>query len=135
METVFIVERDPVLAAEISQLLLQAGHGSRIASDAVQAQTLVRQKRPALIIVDAQLPAGGGASLHKTLRLSTQTAAIPVLFLSSVPESVLAKAIDFDGATYFLAKPVGPGELLGLVAQILDEKSPPGEKTERGVYF
>ena len=121
METVFIVERDPVLAAEISQLLLQAGHGSRIASDAVQAQTLSRQKRPALIIVDAQLPAGGGASLHKTLRLSPQTSTLPVLFLSSVAESGLAKTIDFDGRTYFLAKPVGPRDLLELIAQILDE--------------
>ena len=44
---------------------------------------------------------------------------IPILILTATSEDVVAKALDMDGNTYYLAKPYKREVLLSLVKQIL----------------
>lgn len=105
----------------VSHALRSAGYQCQLAADAVQALALTKQSRPALVVTDYMMPAGGGSSLHKRLRLSVQTSDVPILILSAADEVEILKSVDMDPHTYFLAKPYRKDLLLATVAQILQE--------------
>ena len=118
-QTILIIEDDESLCEVISLALKMGGYESALAHDGIQAMTMVRQVKPALIILDFMFPAGGGMSAHKRLRTLADTKRTPIIMLTSTSEEVVAKAVDMDGNTYYLAKPYKREMLLALVKQIL----------------
>jgi CheY-like chemotaxis protein len=122
---ILIVEDDANLALLISEDLKRAGYASKVAIEGVQALTLARSMRPALIVLDFLFPAGGGGSLLKRIRMSTHTQSIPVLILSAVPEDLVRKEIGTDPGTRYLGKPYAKEVLIETIAQILGE--PPSQ--------
>ena len=117
--TILIIEDDESLCEVIGIALKIGGYESAMAHDGIQAMTMARQVRPALIILDFMFPAGGGMSAHKRLRTLADTKRTPIIILTSVSEETVAKAVDMDGNTYYLAKPYKREMLLAMVKQIL----------------
>ncbi len=117
--TILIIEDDESLCELLSIALKISGYESVVANDGIQAMTMARQIKPALILLDFMFPAGGGASAHKRLRMLVDTKHIPILILTATSEDVVAKALDMDGNTYYLAKPYKREMLLSLIKQIL----------------
>jgi two-component system alkaline phosphatase synthesis response regulator PhoP len=117
--TILIIEDDESLCEVLSVTLKLGGYESALAHDGIQAMAKVRQVKPALIILDFMFPAGGGLSAHKRLRTLADTKRTPIIVLTSTCEEVVAKALDMDGNTYYLAKPYKREMLLALIKQIL----------------
>ncbi|MBI3553069.1 MAG: response regulator [Elusimicrobia bacterium] len=117
--SILVVEDDSDLGTLILHALSSAGHQCRIAGDTVEALAMVLAGKPALIITDYMMPAGGGSILHKRLRMLVDTRDIPVLFLSSADQNHIMQSVDADRSTYFLAKPYRKDHLLQVVAEIL----------------
>ena len=117
--TVLIIEDDESLCEVLGAALKIGGYESAMAYDGIQAMTMARQVKPALIILDLTFPAGGGASAHRRLRTLADTKRTPIIILTSTSEDVVAKAVDMDGNTYYLAKPYKREMLLAMVKQIL----------------
>jgi len=117
--TILIIEDDESLCEVLGIALKIGGYESAMAHDGIQAMTMARQVKPALIILDFMFPAGGGMSAHKRLRMLADTKHTPIVILTSTPEEVVAKALDMDGNTYYLSKPYRREMLLSLVKQIL----------------
>jgi two-component system alkaline phosphatase synthesis response regulator PhoP len=118
-QTILIIEDDESLCEVLGVALKIGGYQSAMAHDGIQAMSKVRQVKPALIILDFMFPAGGGMSAHKRLRTLADTKRTPIIMLTSTCEEVVAKAVDMDGNTYYLAKPYKREMLLSLVNQIL----------------
>jgi two-component system, cell cycle response regulator DivK len=82
---------------------------------------LARERRPALILMDIQLPGINGVEALRQLRADPMTSTIPVI---AVTASVMTDdrrrimAAGFDG---FHGKPISVRQLLATVREILDK--------------
>jgi CheY-like chemotaxis protein len=123
--TILLVEDDESARELIAHSLKAAGYQCSFAGDTSQALELVGQARPALIVTDFMMPAGGGSTLHMRLRLSAATRDIPVLILSAADRNFVLQSVQMDARTYFLAKPYRKDELLALVGEILKQGAQP----------
>ena len=82
-----------------------------------EALTLATEHRPALVLMDIQLPDMDGLEALGRLRMDARTAAIPVLALTAQAmrgDSERFTAAGFDG---YVAKPVDIDGLIEIVAQ------------------
>ena len=98
---------------------MPAGYDLTIAESLADARAALRDRTPALILLDRHLPDGDGLDLARELQASTTTAAIPILLVSA---SVLAAdrvAAEEAGCAGFIDKPVRVDALLAEVARHL----------------
>ncbi|MBI4346526.1 MAG: response regulator [Elusimicrobia bacterium] len=123
-QRVLVVDDDETLCLLISEVLAIEGYDVKVAADAVEGMAILKRLDPAIVVLDYMMPAGGGSTFHRALRANPQWKDKPVLMLSAAPESTIAKGVDMDGRTYFLAKPYGRKDLLAIVQQILEENPP-----------
>jgi putative two-component system response regulator len=110
---VLIVESHPDDLAAMAQVLA-AGHRLSFAWTGRDALASVRRQRPALILLNAELPDLDGATLCRALKGDPDTAAIPLVLLAT-GEHASRKAAAFLGADGCLSKPVSAGQLLDCV--------------------
>jgi CheY-like chemotaxis protein len=89
------------------------------ASNGTDALELARQSPPDLIVLDWMMPGLDGLEVLQALRREPETAAIPIIMLSSrdQPEDI-QRALDLD-VTAYLSKPFNPVELLATVERAL----------------
>jgi CheY-like chemotaxis protein len=114
---ILIADDDPVTVELVGAILKGAGHDTIVARDALQAVTFANQRRPDVIVLDVMMPAGTGIGALEKLRLSTKTAAIPVIVLSGVQDAARIERVRTLGAA-FLGKPVNEDELLAALAAV-----------------
>jgi CheY-like chemotaxis protein len=89
------------------------------ASDGDEALTLARGVRPALAVLDVQMPGSDGIAACHALKSDTLTAATAVVILTAeVGPEVRGRALA-AGADAYLTKPFSPAALLALVRQLL----------------
>lgn len=108
---VLVVEDDP-LVAEIVLDSLGDEYDVRHAEDAAQAVSLLRERRPDLILLDCTLPGGLGEELVP----AADAAGIRLLLMSGSPE----RAAQVPGRRAFILKPFA---LAALMETIADEIS------------
>jgi DNA-binding response OmpR family regulator len=115
MGTILLVEDEPDLASACERLLRRLGWrivtvGTR--GDALLA--LAGQPRPALAIVDRQLPDGDGLDvLRAALAAGTR-----VIVVTGYGSAATRRLTLEEGAAGFLAKPFSSHELLALVRTV-----------------
>ena len=75
---------------------LARGRGCHIisAGDPIQAQQVAIRERPDLIILDINMPAGGGKSAYKRLKQSTLTRNIPIIIVSASDKEEFSDLIE-----------------------------------------
>src|SRR5215813_11183499 len=69
--TVLIVDDDQVVCQQLVSLLRAAGYPSISTLDPVQGFMVAQRERPGLILLDINLPAGGGLRLLERLSKTT----------------------------------------------------------------
>jgi DNA-binding response OmpR family regulator len=92
-----------------------------IARDGVQAVSQAFSQKPQLIILDVLMPCGDGYTVYERLKKSAHTKSTPVLFLSGLPPTELARKTEELGATGYISKPYDPAELVAKVKAIIGE--------------
>ena len=98
---VFIVEDSRLLRLANERALTKAGHHVIAASDGAEGLQLAREHKPSLIILDMMLPLLTGPSVLRDLREDPETASIPVMVLSSLPQCNEAKLLRDAVSSYF----------------------------------
>ena len=89
------------------------------ASNGTDALELARQSSPDLILLDWMMPGLDGLEVIRALRRDPETAAIPIIMLSSQDQPhEIQQVLELD-VTAFLSKPFNPAELLATVEQAL----------------
>ncbi|HRJ63720.1 response regulator [Brevundimonas sp. UBA2416] len=114
--TIMVVEDDPLMAADLMDVLVEAGHGVvGPFSDPAAATTAAGLHAVDLALVDINLIGeGDGVALARTL---TETWGVPVMFLSG---DVAAAARHARLATALVLKPYGRRDVLTAIARAVD---------------
>src|SRR5687768_4226478 len=86
-QAVLIVEDEWVDAELLEALAHEAGLAAHRVATLAQATAALRGARPLGVILDLMLPDGHGSSILETLKLSAETADVPVLVVSSATDT------------------------------------------------
>ncbi|HTO69061.1 MAG TPA: response regulator [Myxococcota bacterium] len=116
---VLVVEDRPMNAKLLRDVLVASGYEVVEAEDAERGLAIARERLPALVLMDIQLPGMDGVAAVGELKRDARTAKIPVIAVtaSAMPlerESILRAG--FDG---YQAKPISVKELLAEVRRFV----------------
>lgn len=121
--TILIVDDDAVTLQILGTSLKHIGYRVVSAMDAMQCLMAARRNEPEAILLDVQLPGGGGIEALKKLKTNSQTQMIPVIAISSSNEAALPARVLALGAESFLHKPIDLALLSETLRGLLDPSS------------
>ncbi len=114
-DTILVVDDNQVNVSVISKILLKNDYSVVTAYNGREALERVKEKTPALILLDIMMPQMDGYETCRKLKQDPATAEIPVLFISALDEtSSVLKGFEAGGVDY-VPKPFESRELLARV--------------------
>ena len=116
---ILIVEDEVDVAKVVKKRLSEHGFQGIIAVDGYQGVELAHKERPDLIILDLMLPAGGGLSVLKKIRIATNTMDIPVIVLTGIQDEKYKQQVLDEGVDAYMEKPYEASELIETIKKIL----------------
>jgi two-component system phosphate regulon response regulator PhoB len=121
---ILIVEDEPAIQELLALNLTQAGHNPLRALSVEQAQMLMRDALPDLIILDWMLPGMSGIDFARKLKGDELTKIIPIIMLTARGEEVDKSRGLEVGADDYVNKPFSPRELNARIKAVLRRRSP-----------
>ena len=119
---ILIVDDEPNVVTTLSTRLRANNYEVIAAFDAMQAVRQAHRENPDLIILDIRMPGGGGYTAFERIKLSADTALIPIIFLSALPPAEVKRKAKELGADDFIPKPFESEVLLGKIKKLLGEE-------------
>ena len=131
---ILVVDDTPANLSVVSSFLHEAGFKVLVAEDANDAQAVIRQTHPDLILLDVLMPAPNGFETCRQLKLDPETSDIPIIFMTALSDTVeKVKGFDVGGVDY-ITKPFHQEEVLARVKTHLSlrelRRLLEGQKTE-----
>ena len=121
---VLVVEDEPPLQKLLAYNLEAAGFAVVQAFDGEEAQTLIDERAPDLVLLDWMLPQLSGLELCRRLRRRPDTAHLPIIMLTARGEEPdRLRGLD-TGADDFITKPFSPAELVARIRAVLRRVRP-----------
>jgi len=121
---ILIVEDEPAIQELLALNLTQAGHNPIRALSVEQAQLLMRDALPDLIILDWMLPGMSGIEFARKLKSDDFTKTIPIIMLTARGEEAdKIRGLEV-GADDYVTKPFSPRELNARIKAVLRRRSP-----------
>ena len=120
-ELILIVEDNPKNLKLVRDSLQVKGYQTIDTETGEEGVHLAHERRPALILMDIQLPGINGVEALRQLRADPMTTAIPVIAVTAsvmTDDRTRIMAAGFDG---FHGKPISVRQLLATVREILDK--------------
>ena len=119
MKTVLIADDEPSLRLLVSATIESDQYSVLEAADGDEAWKLIQQHRPAVALLDVQMPGRTGLELARSIKSDPALADTRVIMLTSkAQESDIAAGLA-AGADLYLTKPFSPLELLTGVERAL----------------
>lgn len=133
MADVLIIDDDIDSADVLAQIMRMHGHAVRIGYNGQDGLRLANEQRPDVALLDIEMPLLDGPGMaYEMLVHNMGLERVPVVFLSGSPE--LREIAEKIGTPYFLGKPYGYKQVVGLVTHALAERvapSWPAARSER----
>ncbi len=120
LEPVLIVDDNPANLKLLRVLLSGEGYTVRTASTAEEAQALLKEFQPQLILMDIQLPGMDGLELTRRLKEDPSTGGILVVAITAYAMSGDEDKAKAAGCDAYVAKPVDTRALPLLLRKLLD---------------
>ncbi|MEO7727359.1 MAG: phosphate regulon transcriptional regulator PhoB [Burkholderiales bacterium] len=121
---ILVVEDEPAIQELIAVNLEHAGHRVQRAHSAAEADAMIREIRPDLILLDWMLPDVAGTVLARKLRADTRSKDIPIIMLTArAQEQDKVEGLD-AGADDYITKPFSTKELMARIKAVLRRRSP-----------
>lgn len=120
-KTILYVEDNELNRKIVRDLLKRTNYILVEAHDGEAGVAKALDIRPDLVLMDVQLPKLSGIDATRMLRAAPQTAATPILVITSFALSGDEQKAKEAGATGYLAKPYSPFELLNRIRSLLPE--------------
>ena len=120
---VILVADDSIaIASMVSSRFARSGYEVITAANGEDALRLARERRPALAIVDIDMPGMSGLEVAVSLRDDPATNAIPVILLTGYQREEDIAGGFAAGAVEYITKPFSPQELEARVERILGRR-------------
>ena len=121
---ILVVDDDPDLVETVGMMLESKGCEVGKAYDGVEGEESIKQRRPALVILDVMMPRKDGYVLCGELKADPKTRDIPVVLLTAVGEAVPSTRYSHaDGmateADDYIPKPIDTEGLWGVVSNLI----------------
>jgi two-component system phosphate regulon response regulator PhoB len=121
---ILVVEDEPAIQELLALNLTQAGHNAIRALSVEQAQMLMREALPDLIILDWMLPGMSGIEFARRLKSDEFSKAIPIIMLTARGEETdKVRGLEV-GADDYVTKPFSPRELNARIKAVLRRRAP-----------
>jgi CheY-like chemotaxis protein len=117
MAKILVVDDEFGIGELLRELLSEEGHEVALAINGHQGLAKVAQEPPDLILLDFMMPVLNGPGMMRAMAESPDTSEIPVIIMSSLPESTIIARI--SGHVAYVRKPFQIDALLELVATAL----------------
>ena len=117
--TILIVDDEAPIRDMLRVALEMADYHCFEAGDAQQAQAIVVDEKPSLILLDWMLPGTSGIELARRLKKDELTAAIPIIMLTAKGEEDNKVQGLEVGADDYITKPFSPRELVARLKAVL----------------
>lgn len=120
-ELILVADDERGIADMIGRYLASAGYDTVLAYDGRSALRLARERQPACIVLDVNMPGLDGLDVVRELR---KVSRVPVIFLSArVDETDRVLGLEL-GADDYVTKPFSPRELVSRIKAVLRRTSP-----------
>lgn len=131
MAKILVIEDNPANMKLACLLLRNAGHDVLCAVDAETGLTMARDDRPALILMDIQLPGMDGLAATALLKQDSATAAIPVIALTAMAMKADQEKSQVAGCDAYIAKPLRYQALYAAIDALLAARTPGALQTNQ----
>jgi two-component system phosphate regulon response regulator PhoB len=122
--TILIVDDEPEIQHLLSVNLQHAGYRARAAGSVPEAESVLRDTLPSLVLLDWILPETLGMTFARRLRGDQRTSDIPIIMLTGrINESEKVAALE-AGVDDYVTKPFSPRELLARIKAVLRRAAP-----------
>ncbi|MGB3721555.1 MAG: response regulator transcription factor [Pacificimonas sp.] len=118
--TILIVDDDPHIRELLSFAFQKAGLAVREAGDGEQAEAMIADAAPDLVVLDINMPKMDGIELCRRIRRNADgNGDLPIMFLSSRDEEI-DRVLGIElGAVDYVVKPFSPREVVARAQAIL----------------
>ena len=121
---ILVVEEEAAVQELIAVNLQHAGYKVMCAGSVPQAEALVHEVKPDLVLLDWVLPDTPGVTFARQLRGDQRTKDIPIILLSGrTGEHDKVAALE-GGADDYVTKPFSPRELLARIKAVMRRRAP-----------
>ena len=128
---VVVVEDDPAISDLVELYLRRDGYRVHTASDAERGLQVIRERQPALIVLDVGLPGPrDGIDLCKEIRATADTPIVMLTARDSEVDRILGLEL---GADDYVVKPFSARELMVRIKNILRRAAGPARVAERTI--
>lgn len=119
---ILLGDDDADFARVLGNRLKAHGYDVIVALDGYQALDFAVKHDPDLLILDINMPAGNGFSVHERLRNLARMGMKPLIFITGEDGAWVERSALEHGAFGFLRKPFESEDLMRLVRQSLGEE-------------
>lgn len=117
--TILVVEDEAAIREMLNFSLGRAGFDVHEAADARQAQDMINEQVPDLVLLDWMLPGTSGVDLAQKLRHNSRTRELPIILLTARGEEEnKIKGLE-AGADDYVTKPFSTQELIARIRAVL----------------
>ena len=129
---ILIVDDSTFILALIKDHLSKKGYWVESASDAYGAMVAFVKYKPALVILDYEMPAGSGGDVYERIRGQEGSTAVPVIFLTGRSLSDVRMRVPPGQKVRFLSKPVDFDKLDAAMREFLPGPAKPDNSGRPG---
>jgi len=121
---ILIVEDEQPIREMVMFALASAGYAAHEAADARQAQTVIAERLPDLLLLDWMLPGISGIDFARRLKKDDLTRELPIIMLTArAEEEDKVQGLE-SGADDYITKPFSPRELVARIRAVLRRGAP-----------
>jgi len=119
MAFILIADDDELISEIASQVLIDAGHACGWVTSGEACWSLLRRRRPDLLLLDQNMPGMSGVTLLRKLRQSSEFYDLPVVMFTAMSGEADESQAIYAGAQDYIRKPFDPKGLTGRVQRVL----------------
>jgi two-component system phosphate regulon response regulator PhoB len=124
---ILIVEDEQPIREMVMFALASAGYEAQEAADSRQAQAVIAERLPDLLLLDWMLPGVSGIDFARRLKKEDLTRELPIIMLTArAEEEDKVQGLE-SGADDYITKPFSPRELVARIRAVLRRGAPAAE--------
>jgi len=123
-QTVLIVDDEANLRSLVHNTIESPAYQVIEACDGEEAWTLIKERKPALVLLDVRMPRRSGFEVLTAIRADPELRGTQVMILTASGRQADIDAGILAGADFYLTKPFSPADLLARVSEAIGQRVP-----------